>query len=146
MARYWLKSLAPDQSGGSEDDWLRSRSLDEFELASGPAMREKQPQMSTGDRVLLHAPLQSRVVAEGEITGPPSWQPARPGAERWPWIYPFRVEVWVPLIKEAPQTADVAPRAALGRLEGGGGYAPLSKPEHSAILRELLAAETVRTI
>ena len=64
MARYWLKSLAPIGSGESEDDWLRSRSLDEFELATGPAMREKQPQMESGDRVLLHAPLQSRVIAE----------------------------------------------------------------------------------
>jgi hypothetical protein len=146
MAQYWLKSLAPGQTGESEDDWLRSRSLADFELATGPAMREKQPQMASGDRVLLHAPLQSRVIAEGEILGPPSWQPARPGSERWPWIYPCRIEVWVPLIKEGPQTADVAPKGALNRLEGGGGYAPLSKPEHAAILRELLAAATVRTI
>lgn len=146
MAQYWLKSLAAGQPGAGEDDWLAQRGLEDFELASGPAMREKQPLMASGDRVLLHAPLQSRVFAEGEILGAPSWQPGRPGSERWPWVYPCRIEVWVPLVKDGPQTADVAPKGALSRLEGGGGYAPLSKPEHAAILRELLSTGTVRTV
>ncbi len=146
MAQYWLKSLAPAQPGGDEDDWMPRRGLEDFELATGPAMRERQPQMAGGDRVLLHAPLQSRVFAEGEITGPPSWQPGRPGGERWPWVYPFRVEAWVALVSDGPLTAEVAPKAALGRLESGGGYAPLSKPEHAAILKQLLAAPGVRTV
>ncbi len=146
MAQYWLKSLAPTPPGVGEDDWMPQGGVEDFELATGPAMRERQPQMAAGDRVLLHAPLQSCVFAEGEISGPPSWQPERPGGERWPWIYPFRIEAWVPLLKDGPQTAEVAPKAALARLESGGGYAPLSKPEHAAILAELLAAANVRTV
>lgn len=146
MPQYWLKSLGASRPELDLASWVPEGGLEGFELTTGPAIREKPPQMAIGDRVLLHSLARSRIVAEGEIVGAPSWQPDRPGGERWPWVYPCRIAVWVPLIDEGPQTADVAPRAALARLEGGGGYAPLSRPEHEAILRELLAKAAVRTV
>jgi hypothetical protein len=145
MPQYWLKSLGSSGPESELTSWMPDRGLEGVELATGPVIREKPPQMTVGDRVLLHSPAHSRIVAEGEIAGAPSWRPDRPGGERWPWVYPCSIEVWVPLANEGPQTADVAPKAALARLESGG-YAPLSRPEHEAILRELLAATTVRTV
>ena len=77
MSQYWLKSLGTSGPGG--DAWVPDRGLEGFELATGPVIREKPPRMTVGDRVLLHSPAHSRIVAEGEIVGAPSWRPDRPG-------------------------------------------------------------------
>jgi hypothetical protein len=148
MSQYWLKSLGPGRPRPEpiSDDWVSELGLDDFELATGPATNEKPPQMGLGDSVLLHAPAERRIFAEGKIVGPAAWRPDRPGGDRWPWVYACRIEIWVPLVKDGPPTAEVAPKAAVERLEAGGGYAPLSRPEHDAIRGALLAQPTVRTV
>jgi hypothetical protein len=62
---------------------------------------------------LLHAVIHSRVFAEGEILGNPGWEPDRPGGDRWPYVYPCRIDVWVPLVKDGPRTGDFASKKAL---------------------------------
>jgi hypothetical protein len=93
----------------------------------------------------LHAVIHSRVFAEGEILGNPRWQPNLPGGDRWPWVYPCRIDAWVPLVKDGPRTADIAPKKALGRVQQGGEYALLNKSQYEAILNALLASPSAHT-
>jgi hypothetical protein len=148
MPQYWLKPLGTThpQPDPVSDDWASERGLKDFELTTGPATIKKPPQMGRGDRVLLHAVIHARIFAEGEILGNPSWQPNRTGGDRWPWVYPCRIEVWVPLVKDGPRTAYVAPKRALGRIQAGGEYALLTKADYDAILGALLASPTAHTL
>ena len=148
MPQHWLKPLGTTQPQPDpvSDDWTSKRGLEDFELTTGPATIKKPPKMGRGDRVLLHAVIHSRIFAEGEVLGNPSWQPTRTGGERWPWVYPCRIDVWVPLVKDGPITADVAPKKALGRIQAGGEYALLTKADYDMILAALLAAPTVHTL
>jgi hypothetical protein len=124
------------------DDWVSERGLDDFELTTGPAKIQNPPQMGRGDRVLLHAVIHSRVFAEGEILGNPKWTPNHQWGDRWPWVYPCRIDSWVPLVKDGPPTAEVAPRRAIGRIQAGGEYASLSKQEYEVVLAALQDAPT----
>jgi hypothetical protein len=144
VPQYWLKPLGTTQPKHDpiNDDWASERGLEGFELTTGPATPKKRPQMGRGDRVLLHAVIDSRVFAEGEILGNPTWQPNRPGGDRWPYVYPFRIDVWVTLVKDGPRTTDIAPKRAVGRIQAGGEYAALSKQEYEAILAALAGAPT----
>jgi len=144
MPQYWLKPLGTTQPNPDPvaDDWAGERGLEDFELTTGPATPKKRPKMGRGDRVLLHAVIHSRVFAEGEILGNPSYQPGRPGGDRWPYVYPFRIDVWVPLVKDGPRTADFAPKSALGRIQRGGEYASLSRDEYLRVLDVLRSAPT----
>jgi hypothetical protein len=144
MPQYWLKPLGFTQPEPHpvSDDWVSERGLDDFELTTGPAKIQNPPQMGRGDRVLLHAVIHSRVFAEGVILGNPTWEPNRLHGDRWPYVYPFRVDVWVPLVKDGPRTADYAPTRAIGRIQAGGEYAPLSKQEYEVVLAALRDAPT----
>jgi hypothetical protein len=139
MPQYWLKPLGFTQPEPHPvpDDWVSERGLDDFELTTGPAKIQNPPQMGRGDRVLLHAVIHSRVFAEGEILGNPKWTPGRQWGDRWPWVYPCRIDSWVPLVKDGPPTAEVAPRRAMGRIQAGGEYASLSKQEYEIVLAAL---------
>ena len=145
MPQYWLKPLGFTQPEPHPvpDDWVSERGLDDFELTTGPAKIKNPPQMGRGDRVLLHAVIHSRVFAEGEILGNPKWTPDHQWGDRWPWVYPCRIDSWVPLVKDGPPTADVAPRRAMGRIQAGGEYASLSKQEYEVVLAALRDAPTV---
>lgn len=103
MPQYWLKPLGftQPQPHPLPDDWASERGLDDFELTTGPAKIQNPPQMGRGDRVLLHAVIHSRVFAEGEILGNPKWTPGHQWGDRWPWVYPCRIDSWVPLVKAA---------------------------------------------
>lgn len=72
-----------------------------------------------------------------------TWQPDRPDGDRWPYVYPFRIDVWVPFVKDSPRTADYAPTRAIGRIQAGGEYTPLSKQEYEVVLAALRDAPTV---
>ncbi len=147
MPQYWLKPLGTTQPKPDPvpDDWVSARGLEDFELTTGPATIKAPPQIGRGDRVLLHAVIHSRVFAEGEILGNPRWRPNLPGGDRWPWVYPCRIDSWVPLVKDGPRTADIAPKKALGRVQQGGEYALLDKSQYEAILNALLASPRAHT-
>jgi hypothetical protein len=123
-----------------KNDWTVDRSLDSFDLMTGPATPRQPPQMGRGDRVLLHAVIHVRLFAEGEILDNPRWQRDPVWGLRWPWVYPLRVDVWVPLIEQGVQTTELAPDRALGRIQRGGDFAPLSPSEYGDMLAALLAA------
>ena len=72
--------------------------------------------------------------ANGEITGNPTYEPGRPGGDRWPYVYPCRIDIWVPFVKDAPATKDSAPKNAIGRIQRGAAYAPLKSEEYHRIL------------
>jgi hypothetical protein len=144
MPQYWLKPLGTVQPRNLvDDDWVSERGLDDFELTTGPATPKKRPEMGRGDRVLLHAVGRSRVFAEGEITGNPTYEPGRPGGDRWPYVYPCRIDIWVPFVKAGPATKDSAPKNAVGRIQRGAAYAPLSSEEYHRILTALEASPTI---
>jgi hypothetical protein len=144
MPQHWLKPLGTTVPHNLvDDDWSSERGLDDFELTTGPATPKKRPEMGRGDRVLLHAVGYSRVFAEGEILGNPSYQPDRPGGDRWPYVYPCRLDTWVPLVKDGPRTVDCAPKKAVGRIQTGAPYALLTREEYGAILSALEASTTV---
>ena len=140
MPQYWLKPLGTTQPFNPVyDDWASERGLDDFELTTGPATPKTRPQMGPHDRVLLHAVGESRVFAEGEILGPARYEPHRPGGDRWPYTYPYRIDVWVPLVKEGPRTADFAPKKTLGRMQRGAAYASLTRQEYEEVIHALEA-------
>jgi hypothetical protein len=82
---------------------------------------------------LLHAVVHGRVFAEGEILGNPKWSPDREWGDRWPWVYPCRLDGWVPLVKDGLCTVDYAPKRAIDRIRAGGEYASLSKQEYERL-------------
>jgi hypothetical protein len=145
VPQYWLKPLGftKPQPHPLPDDWIPGRGLDRFELTTGPAQIQRPPQLGRYDRVLFHAVIHGRVFAEAEVIGKADHQPDRKWGSRWPWVYPCRVDVWVPLIGGGPRTPDVAPKRAMGRIQAGGDYAKLTKDEYEAVLNALLATPTV---
>jgi hypothetical protein len=148
MPQYWLKPVGHTQPTPSPipDDWAPERGLDGFELTTGPANVQDPPQMRRGDRVLLHAVVLGRAFAEGEILGEASWQPHRPDGDRWPWVYPCRIETWVPLVKDGPRTTDFAPEQAVDRIQAGWECARLSEVQYRGLLGALLAAPGVHAV
>jgi hypothetical protein len=144
MPQYWLKPLGTTEPRKLvDDDWISERGLDDYELTTGPATPRQPPKMGRGDRVLLHAVGESRVYAEGEILGNPRHEPTRLDGDRWPWVYPLRIDVWVPLISDGPKTGDLAANA-IGRIQWGAAYAPLDRAEYTTILEALTACPTVQ--
>src|SRR5947209_8122649 len=120
------------------DNWTDEFEIDPFELMTGPAKIQNPPQMGRGDRVIFHAVIHVRLFAVGEILGNPKFSSDHQWAPRWPWIYPCRVDAWLPRISDGPRSSTVAPRKAIGRIQRGGEYARLSASEYEACLRELL--------
>jgi hypothetical protein len=145
MPQYWLKPLGiSDPPTPMPNDWLAEYPLDHFPLRTGPATQRQPPQMGKGDRVLFHAVIYARVFAEGEILGNPEWKRDPVWDLRWPWIYPCRVDTWVPLIDQGPRTSEVAPRQAVGRIQLGGDFAKLTPDHHSKILGALTSLPTAQ--
>lgn len=129
------------------NDWTSGIDLSNFQLRTGPATHTKPPQMGPHDRVLFHAVTHVRLFAEAEIIGPPGWKKDPDWGLRWPWVYPCRVDTWVPLIKQGLHTTDIAPPKAFGRIKRGGDFAQLSKDEYTVMLSALskLPQATQRT-
>lgn len=126
------------------NDWTSGVELDAFELRTGPATHRKPPQMGPHDRVVFHAVIHVRLFAEAEILDIPSWKRDSVWGLRWPWVYPCRVDTWVPLIDQGLYTTDVAPRKPFGRIKRGGDFAQLSQEEYEAMLDALRKLPTAR--
>jgi hypothetical protein len=135
---YWLKPLGvTDPPSPMANDWTAGVDLSCFPLRTGPATHQKPPQMGPHDRVLFHAVIHVRLFAEAEITGPPSWTKDPVWGLRWPWVYPCRVDTWVPLIDQGLHTTELAPKKAMGRIQLGGDYAHLTKADYESMLQQL---------
>ncbi len=119
------------------DFWTDGFALDPFELMTGPAKIQTPPQMGRGDRVIFPAVIHVRLFGVGEILGNPEVH-ARKWAPRWPWIYPCRVDTWLPRISDGPHSTSVAPKHAMGRIQRGGEYASLTANEYHDCLCERL--------
>ncbi len=144
VPQYWLKPLGvTEPHDPMPNEWTVDTCLDSYPLTTGPATPRQPPQMGRGDRVIFHAVVYARVFAEAELIGTPRWQRDPVYGLRWPWLYPSRVDMWVPRIEDGPRTADVAPRRALGRIQAGGDFAPLSRDEYAFALEGLAAAPGV---
>ena len=140
MPAYWLKPLGvTDPPSPMPNDWTVDVDLSDFQLRTGPATHTKPPQMGPHDRVLFHAVTHVRLFAEAEILGPPSWKKDPDWGLRWPWVYPCRVDTWVPLIEQGLHTTDIAPPKPFGRIKRGGDFAQLSKDEYDSMLQALQA-------
>lgn len=145
MPQYWMKPLGiSDPPTPMPNDWLGEYPLDDFALRTGPATHRQPPQMGKGDRVLFHAVIHARVFAEGEVLGNPEWKRDPVWGLRWPWVYPCRVDAWVPLIDQGPRTSEVAPRQAVGRIQLGGDFAKLTPDDHGKILSALTSRPTAQ--
>lgn len=126
------------------NDWTAHRNLDHFDLRTGPATHRKPPQMGRGDRVLFHAVIHVRLFAEAEIVGNPDWKRDPKWDLRWPWVYPCRVDVWVPLVEQGLSSSAVVPGRAFKRIQAGGDFAKLSSDEYEELLNALLRQPGVR--
>jgi len=101
--------------------------------------------MGGGDKIVFHAVGHVRLYAAGELTGSPRYDPKySEWGDRFPWVYPVRVDVWVPNVLDGPRTTDVAPRRAFGHLQSGGPYAALTKTQFESLVAELLKVPSVR--
>jgi hypothetical protein len=116
------------------NDWTTGIDLTVFKLRTGPTTHRKPPQMGPHDRVLFHAVTHVRLFAEAEILDSPTWKRDPVWGLRWPWVYPCRVDTWVPLIEQGLHTTEVAPKKPFGRIKLGGDFAQLSKEEYEAML------------
>jgi hypothetical protein len=145
MPQYWLKPLGvTNPRAPMPNDWTRGIDLDSFDLITGPAIERRPPQMGTGDLVLFHAVNPVRLFAAAEILDKPEWKRHSVWGLRWPWTYPCRVDVWVPLIEDGPRTTEIAPKKVIGRLQTGADFAKLTRQEYEALLGELFARPTVQ--
>ena len=101
--------------------------------------------MGGGDKIVFHAVGHVRLYAAGELTGSPRYDPKySEWGDRFPWVDPVRVDVWVPNVLDGPRTTDVAPRRAFGHLQSGGPYAALTKTQFESLVAELLKVPSVR--
>ena len=140
MPQYWLKPLGvTEPPDAMENDWASDADLDRYSMTTGPASRRQPPQMGRGDKILFHAVIHVRLFAAGEILDTPKWQKDPIYGLRWPWLYPCRIDTWVPLIEHGPRTTELVPKRALGRIQRGGDFAALSKDEYEAARQALLA-------
>lgn len=145
MPQYWLKPLGvTDPPTPMPNDWTEEFSVDEFDLRTGPATQRQPPQMGPGDRVLFHAVIHVRLFAEAEILWRPEWKRDPVWDLRWPWVYPCRVDVWVPRIDEGVPTPEIAPKRAFGRIQRGGDFAKLTHDEYQEMLDALLVQPHVK--
>lgn len=126
------------------NDWLADREVDRFEMMTGPATHRKPPQMGRGDRVLFHAVTHVRLFAEGEIMDNPTWKKNPQWGLRWPWVYPCRIDVWVPLIEHGVASSEVIPKRPYNRIKAGGDFAKLSREEYEAMRGSLLELPEIR--
>lgn len=146
MPQYWLKPFGTTNPPSTVDPhWTVGADLDNFTIISGPATAKKPPQMGRGDKILFHAVGHVRLYAAGELTGSPWYDPKNSRwGDRFPWVYPVRVDVWVPNVLDGPRTTNVAPAKAIGHLQSGGPYAALTPQEYEALVDELLKVPSVR--
>jgi hypothetical protein len=146
MPQYWLKPFGTtDPPRRVDPNWAVGVDLDKFTIISGPATAKKPPQMGRGDMILFHAVGHVRLYAAGELIDSPWYDPKNSQwGDRFPWVYPVRVDVWVPNVLDGPRTTDIAPRRAIGHLQAGGPYAALTRAQYDALVGELLRARGVR--
>jgi hypothetical protein len=146
MPQYWLKPFGTTEPPRYVDElWTVGLELDAFDIETGPATPRKPPQMGGGDKVLFHAVGHVRLYAAGELLGSPRYDPNHSAwSDRFPWVYPVRVDLWVPNLLDGPRTTGIAPARAMGHLQTGGPYARLTSAQYGAMLATLAAAPTVR--
>jgi hypothetical protein len=145
MPQYWLKPLGVSEPPTPvPNDWTGDWDLDNFMMRTGPTTVRKPPQIGRGDRILFHAVIHVRLFAEGVILGNPKYQKDPQWGLRWPWVYPCRIDTWVPLIEDAVPTGDVVPKRAMGRIQAGGDFAKLTEEEYEVALDALRACPSVR--
>lgn len=145
MPQYWLKPFGTTEPPRRVDpDWTLGVDLESFKIDSGPATAKQPPKMGGGDKILFHAVGHVRLYAAGELTGSPQYEPRRSEwSERFPWVYPVRVDIWVPNVLDGPRTTDIAPSRAVGHLQSGGPYASLTRAAYEGLVDELLKMPTV---
>lgn len=126
------------------EHWAQDYDLPSFDLITGPATINKPPQMGKGDRVLLHAVIHVKLIAEGEILGNPIWKPHLRWGERFPWVYACRLDMWVPSASDGVHTPDFAPQKAIGYIQTGAAFAKLTKDEYEVLVDALASCPTLR--
>jgi hypothetical protein len=94
--------------------------------------------MGKRDRVIFHAVGHAKIFGAAEILENPTYHLHPFWKDRFPWVYPVRVDIWIPLITDGPQTSEVAPARAVGRLRAGGPYALLTAEDYKHLVDELL--------
>lgn len=146
MPLYWLKPFGTTHPPRRVDpNWTTNVDLDAFTIISGPATPKKPPKMGRGDKILFHAVGHVRLYAAGELTDSPWYNPKHSSwGLRFPWVYPVRVDIWVPNVLDGPRTTDVAPARAVGHLQTGGPYAALTRVQYEELVDELLKAPNVQ--
>lgn len=120
-------------------DWTVGVDLDRYGVITGPADRRRAPDVTKPTTVVLHGVGYARIFAIGEMLDFPHWDDAHAYAERWPWVIPIRVDLWVPDIEDGPRTGGLVSRAVLGRIQRGGDFSKLD-PEELARVRSALTA------
>ena len=146
MPQYWLKPFGTTNPPRRvEPHWVQGADLGSYTIISGPATAKKPPKMGGGDKILFHAVGHVRLYAAGELTGSPRYDPKySEWGDRFPWVYPVRVDVWVPNVLGGPRTTDIAPAKAVGHLQTGGPYASVTRQQYEAMLDALLQVPTVQ--
>jgi hypothetical protein len=142
----WVKPFGTtDPPVCLEDDWIDARQvdLDRWEILSGPDQRNP-PAIGTGDHLIFHAVGHARLFGAGEVLSAPRWKRDDFWGTRFPWIYPIRVDIWLPTISQGPRVSDALPSRVLGRLQAGAPYAPLTPEQHQALMSELLGISSVQ--
>jgi hypothetical protein len=140
VPQYWLKpvGVTRDPFEPVPRDFLAKLDRDHYRMITGPPKFSSPPKMEKGDRVLLHAVHYARLIADAEILDHEVWERHPKWGERWPWVYPVRVDVWVDDVETGPKSRGIAPDRAINRIQAGGEYAKLSRAEYEAARHALL--------
>ena len=145
MPQYWLKPLGvTEPPTPMPNDWTRDYDVDNFMMRTGPATVRKPPQIGRGDHVLFHAVIHVRLFAVAEVLGNPRYQEDPQWGLRWPWVYPCRIDAWVPLIEDGIPTSQVVPKRAMGRIQAGGDFAKLNEEQYGVAFAALRACPSVQ--
>ena len=148
MPQYWLKPFGTTNPPRRIDrDWVTGENVDlnRYDILSGPSTQRQPPQMGGGDQIIFHAIGYAQLFGAGEILASSTYSEHPFWKDRFPWVYPVRVDVWIPLVTDGPRTSEITGKKVMGRLQAGAPYVRLTAEEYGGLLNELLKVPSAKT-
>jgi len=146
MPQFWLEPFGTTNPPRRMDpDWITAEGVDieRWEILSGPSARNP-PKMGRGDQLIFHAVGHARMFGAGEILETPRYSTHPVWKERFPWVYPVRVETWIPIVTDGLRTSELVSKRVLGRLQAGAPYVDLTREEFEALRDALKGLASAR--
>jgi hypothetical protein len=100
--------------------------------------------MGRGEQLVFHAVGHAQMFGAGEILETPRYSTHPFWKERFPSVYPVRVDNWTPIVTDGLRTSELVSKRVLGRLQAGVPYVDLTREEFEALRDALQSLKSAR--